>query len=59
MRYLLGYEKTVWSKLLLVAQFLDKLEHDFHEIYPDLESPLPEGYEASLRRLLKEFGKGE
>ena len=43
-----------WKKLPLVAQFLDKLEEDFKEVYPDLESPMPGGYEGALKRLLGE-----
>lgn len=55
---LLGHQKSTWDKLLLVAKFLDHLEQDFHKVYPDQASPMPGGYEASLRRLIEEKYKG-
>nr|WP_296086714.1 hypothetical protein [uncultured Prevotella sp.] len=58
LRYLLGHQKSTWDKLLLVAKFLDHLEQDFHKVYPDQASPMPGGYEASLRRLIEEKYKG-
>ena len=57
---MLGHEENPWKKLLLVADFLDKLEHDFKEVYPDMESPMPEGYKGTLERLLGEkYGGNE
>lgn len=38
----------------MVARFLDLLEADYKQVYPDMEEPMPDGYEASLRRLLGE-----
>ena len=55
MRHLLGKEKSIWEKWLLIARFLDCLEHDFKEVYPLAPSPFPEGYEAALKKLFEEF----
>ena len=38
----------------MVAKFLDKLEEDFKVVYPDMDSPMQGGYEATLRRLFDE-----
>lgn len=59
MRYLLGHEKTPWEKLLLVARFLDYLERDFKDVYPGMEPPMPDGYEATLRKLFDDKFKGK
>ena len=55
MRYFVGCEKSRWRKLLLIARFLDALEHDFRDVYPDSPSPLPDGYETTLRTLAKDI----
>ena len=36
------------------AAFLDKLEQDFKDVYPDMESPVKDGCEATLRKLFGE-----
>lgn len=38
----------------MVAKFLDKLEEDFKEVYPNMDSPVPNGYEAMLREMFDE-----
>jgi len=59
LRYLLGHEKTPWEKLLLMARFMDCLERDFKAIYPDMVSPLPDGYEVTLRKMFDNQFKGK
>jgi len=54
LRYLLNFEGSPWNKLLLVAKFLDKLEVDFKDAYPEDASPMPDGYEATLRKMFAE-----
>ena len=49
LRYLLVQEKTKMKRLLLLARFLDYLERDFKAVYPDMDSPMPDGYEKALR----------
>ena len=41
----------------MVAKFLDKLEEDFKEVYPDMVSPMQGGYEATLRRMFEDKPK--
>ena len=40
------------------AAFLDKLEQDFKDVYPDMKSPVKDGYAATLRKLFEENLKG-
>ena len=54
-----SYKKSPWEKLLLAALFLDKLEQDFKDVYSDMESPVKDGYEATLRKLFEEKFKGK
>lgn len=54
-----SHKKSPWEKLLSVAQFLDKLEQDFKDVYPDMESPVKDVYEATLRKLFEEKFKGK
>ena len=42
-----------------MAQFLDKLEQDFKDVYPDMKSPVKDGYEVTLRKLFEEKSKGK
>lgn len=47
-------KRQIKQILLQVAKFLDKLMVDFKEFYPDIDSPVPYGYEAMLREMFYE-----
>ena len=51
LRFVLQRKKTRWEKLLLICQVLDLLEQDFHEIYPDEEQVIEDGFEQTAKDL--------
>ena len=48
----IGRQKTTWQKLLLAMQYLDALERDYQECYPDSKPPIDGGFEEALRRMI-------
>ena len=57
-RYLLSQQKhplTRRQKWLLIARLLDALEEDYRRIYPNDDPPFEEGFEESIRKLVREM----
>ncbi len=51
LRFALKKRKSLWEKLLIIAQFLDRLEEDYQTAFPGEVAPMEGGYEAALRKL--------
>lgn len=51
LRYLVAHETTPRDKLLMAMRFLDHLERDYRDVYPEDGEPIAGGYEETLRRL--------
>lgn len=51
-RCLLGHERTVVGKMLILARLLDCLERDYSACYGSTGEPFPGGYEEMMRKLI-------
>lgn len=40
--------------MMLIMDYLDNMEEDYHESYPDDPCPMEGGYKASFQRLVME-----